>query len=447
MRLRVLALSLVVLLTSSSASAQKNVTWKWAGDWDTHPQGWKCPRICLQRPVQVLRPGKAPPIEDTVVYGDLNGGGSRFQYIVLGRTYTWSKRTSHVAFAGAATPNQLKADRETAARVLTGAGTFLGLSPNYIEAAEVVMDDAARAVLEWEAEQARSGGSSGQRGGDGTLGLSPERQAELRKQNEKDLAAFNAQMSSEAKRLLASAEANIARKDYKAALLDARLAGVAGAKPAAAEMEQRVLKLIEAEEASRKAVGIVDDPMTNEQLVTAPDRKALFNGNPTGEPYPNPYDTRSPEKPVDQEPYDWKDCPKGNSDVAALKELTRVAREKNDGYRLLQLAIWRANFAPEFEPLDALLNDVYRIARHNRDPWLMLHLAETYRGVCRNRKEEDFPMRRLPAHLYREGYRMAVLRGDTAALDFLITLQQRSMVIPEVMVSRIYKDAQRLRGR
>ncbi len=445
MKIPALALPLVVLVASSSAFAQKGVTWKWAGDWEALTQGWKCPGLCLQRHVQVLRPGKTP-VDDTLVYADLNGGGARFQYVVLGRNYTWTKLTSQVAFAGVSNPTQIKAQRTTGLRVLSGAGTVLGLSPNYIEASSVVMDDAARDFLEWEAQTAKSSGASAKGGSGGSTGLSPERLAEIRKQNEKDLAAFHSQMSGEAKRLLASAEASIARKDYKAALLEAQLSAVAERTPAAAELEQRVRKLIEEEEAARKSVGIVDDPMTHEQLVTAPDRKALFGD---GEPYPNPYDTRTPDRPVQEDPYDWKDCPKGTTDVAVLKELTRAAREANDGYRLLQLAIWRANLAPDFEPLDALLNDVYRIARHNRDPWLMLHLAQTYRGVCRERKEADYPMRRLPAHLYREGYRMAVLRGDAAALDFLIQRQQRNtpMVIPEVAVSRIYKDAQRLRGR
>jgi hypothetical protein len=67
-------------------------------------------------------------------------------------------------------------------------------------------------------------------------------------------------------------------------------------------------------------------------------------------------------------------------------------------------------------------------------------------AACMGKKEADYPLRRLPAHFYREAYRLAVLRGDSAPLDFLLERQQNGMVIPEVWASRIYKDSQRLRG-
>lgn len=441
-RLSRVALALVVsmaILVPSTAFAQKGVTWNWVGDWGPVAQGWKCPSFCIQHSVDILRPGKSP-VRDDIILVDMNNGGAVFQFIVMGRQYSWHKATRFVAFAGTVDLSGGTRAEANAARIHTGLGEHLGLAKNQYDAAAMVMDDVAADFRRWEAEQtSKSGGSSGGSGTD------PDREARIAKMN--DRKEFDAFFLKEQAKALARAEADIARKDLKAALLGVRLALVVAKTPAAIEMEQRVLRLIDEETAARKAVGIVDDPLTGERIEPAPDRKTLFAGNPGYKPYPNPYDTPDPARSIREDPCVWKDHLRSVDDVAFLKKELKAARKAHDGYRILQIACRRSDRGPDFAPLGALLEEVARIARFNRDPWLMMGLAMRYRGMCMGRTEDRYPLRFLPAHFYREAYRLAVLRGDPAPLEFLWERQRNSDVIPELNARQILDKAKEMKKR
>ncbi len=159
--------------------------------------------------------------------------------------------------------------------------------------------------------------------------------------------------------------------------------------------------------------------------------KALFINNPDFAPYPNLYDCPEKGKSIDETPLAWGDRPSKKINDTEFTRTYNEALQKNDGYKLLQLAevvLKRKKFA-KTASAKAILLKTYEIARYNRDPYLLLY-------VCLFQKETNLLENITPTDIFRQAYYTAIERRDTGALYELYNNEQNHDFLPEVY----YKD-------
>jgi len=348
--------------------------------------------------------------------------GSNIQFITLDRQYLWISEYHDVSR-------------------LSAANTFIGRAYNQSEAIGVVMDDAVRSYLNEEAarraesEKRDASFSHNNKKGDNT-GKEIVTEKEL-KQFRRDSIQI----------LLNKCEKYITHRDYDSALSQVNLAIKIendlkfDRTPEVSAMEKRVKQLIKerdekiaADKKKQKEAALIREEKNKKK----PDKKILFAGNLGFKPYPNPYDNPDPDKPVYDKPSHWKDYPENIKDESALRKMYDDAVRSHDGYRLLQLADKRYTSGIRFADIKEILPQVHSIAKFNRDPWLMYHMADFYRTVYRPDPEYKY-LPQLPAVYLKEVYDISVLRNEPATLYELYLLEKTYNLIPELTDKDISK--------
>ncbi len=409
----ILILIIFQILGYGQASAQDKKPYKWQGDWGGI-SGF-CPHFCIQRKYIIERKD-LPPIEANLVLSHTTWNGSRIQFITLGRQYLWIKEYYDVV--------RIPGDH------------FIADAFNQNEAISILMDDAVYEYLNEEAERnaasqkqnsaSRKGENSGKQSR--VIGTEAE-QMKMIRDNERIL--------------LRKCEEYIASQNYDAALGQVNLA-IAIEKnlkvermPEVTEMEKRVKELIRkrdekiAADKKKQKEAIAKKEAKKKKLQNP---KILFAGNPGNKPYPNPYDNPNPDKPLYIRPTKWKDNPGDIKDATLLKGMVDKAIKDHDGYRLFQLAEHSYLSGIEFARTADLLQEVVAIARFNRDPWLMYHLADWY--------TIRYPYKYLPEMpgvYLKEAYNFSILRNDPASMYEIYRLEKSDNLMPDLTPEEILK--------
>lgn len=386
---------------------QEKRQYRWSGDWESIPGN--CPIYCIQRKFVIERKNM-PTVHGNLIRSDINHNGTQIQFITLGRSYLWVKELINVSLTGKN-------------------GYFVDDARQIPDAVSVVMDDAVKNYLQWEPANA------------------------VKKEDKKSSAtssAYNSLANSEAdwerhkketyRKLFASANDYIAKKDYDKALQNLKLASICESTPEVRAAEKRVIELIKERDkknADEKQTKASAGEIKKEKK-KAPDRKKLFAGNPGYKPYPNPYDNPDPDRPVKSKPHNWKEYPESIKDESTLKKMYDDAVRGHDGYMLLQLAEKRFYSGIKFAEVKDIMPQVYTIAKYNRDPWLMYHMGDFYQSALRRNPDNRFlPL--LPGAYLKEVYDLSVLRNDPEPLYKLYLLERDYDLIPDMTEKDIIK--------
>ncbi len=404
---------LFLLFCTISIHSQDKRKYKWSGEWEGIPGN--CPIYCIQRKFIIERKG-LPTIEGNLIRSDVNHNGTQIQFITLGRSYLWLKEQYYLTLTGKN-------------------GYFIDDAHDFPAAVRVVMDDAVNTYLQWEEKNAVKKENNKSSVSTSTLNSLANAEKDWEQQKKE---TYN--------RLLASADNNIAQKNYDKALKDIKMALIWGSTPEGYAAEKKIKQLIKerdentAKEKKEKAKSQAEAEKLLKEKRKAPDKKILFAGNPGYRPYPNPYDKPDNDKPVNKNPRKWNDFPENINDESALKKLYDDAIRGHDGYRLLQLANKRFFSGIKFVEVKDILPHVYTIAKFNRDPWLMYHLGNFYRdALSRNSEYRFLPL--LPGAYLKEAYNLSVLRKDPAPLDELYLLEKTYDLIPDMTEKDISKTS------
>ncbi len=409
----ILILIIFPILGNGQTSGQDKKIYKWQGDWGSI--SGSCPHFCIQRKYIIERNG-LPPIQANLVLSHTTWNGSRIQFITLDRHYLWIKEYYDVV--------RIPGDH------------FIADAFNQNEAISILMDDAVYAHLREEAERnaasqkqnsaSRKGENSGKQSR--VIGTEAE-QMKMIRDNERIL--------------LRKCEEYIASQNYDAALGQVNLA-IAIEKNLkvermldVTEMEKRVKELIRQRDekiAADKKKQKEDAAKKEAKKKKLQEKKILFAGNPGNKPYPNPYDNPHPDKPLYVRPTKWKDNPVNIKDAALLKGMVDMAIRNHDGYRLFQLAEHRYLTGIEFGRISDMLQEVVAIARFNRDPWLMYHLADWY--TIRHPYKY---LPEMPGVYLKEAYDFSILRNDPASMYEIYRLEKSTNLMPELTPEEILK--------
>lgn len=410
---------LTFLLIAMSLYPQESKLYKWTSEWESI--SGNCPYFCIQRKFIIERKG-LPLINANLVLSHTTWNGSNIQFITLDRQYLWISEYHDVSR-------------------ISSANSFIGRAYNQSEAIRVAMDDAVKSYLNEEAariaESEKRNASFSQNGK-----KSDNTRKELVTEEERNKFRKDTIWT-----ILNKCEEYIAHQNYDSALSQVNLAIKieddlkVNRTPEVSAMEKKVKRLIKerdekiaADKKKQKEAAILREEKKNKKL----DNKILFARNPGYKPYPNPYDNPDPDKPVNDKPIHWKDYPEQIKDESALKKMYYDAVRNHDGYRLLQLAERRYNSGIHFAEIKDILPQVHAIAKFNRDPWLMFHLADFYRTVYRPDPEYKY-LPYLPAVYLKEVYDISVLRNEPATLNELYLLEKTYDLIPELTDKDISK--------
>ncbi len=399
---------------SNPLHPQDKTLYKWMGDWESI-SGY-CPHFCIQRKFTIERKG-LPAINANLVLSHINYNGSNMQFLVLNRQYLWIKEYYDVT-------------------CISHGNYFIADAFNQSEAIRYVMDDAVRSYLREEgalrADLEKRDSSSSQSNKENSSRKELVTEGE-RKQFIKDSIRI----------LLDKGEAYIAQHNYEAALSQVKLAieieknlNIA-VTPDVLEMEKRVTGLMKERDdkiAADKKKQNEADAQREERKNKKLDKKVLFAGNPGNKPYPNPYDNPDPDRVVHTSPFEWKDYPGNIKDEPALKKMYDDAVRNHDGYRLLQLAKIRYLTGIHFAEMKDILPKVHDIARFNRDPWLMYHMADFYSNLHAFKYLPEFPGVYL-----KEAYDISILRNNAASLYKIYHLEKNMNLIPDMTGEDILK--------
>lgn len=170
-------------------------------------------------------------------------------------------------------------------------------------------------------------------------------------------------------------------------------------------------------------------------------KQALFINNKNYAPYPNPYDTPNPDKPLNRSPFIWKDFPTDITTETQLKTAYNEALKTNDGYKLLQLAkVASDKSLSKTVTAETLLTKAYAIAQYNKDPYLMIYITLF-------EKEKNLLKNAEPVDIFRNAYNTAVERIDTKALRYLYSYEQDNDFLQDITPKKILQKMQELDGK
>jgi hypothetical protein len=411
---------LTLFLISISLYSQESKLYKWTGQWESI--SGNCPYFCIQRKFIIERKG-LPPITANLVLSHTTWNGSNIQFITLDRQYLWISEYHDVSR-------------------ISSANSFIGRAYNQSEAIRVAMDDAVRSYLNEEAARIAEAEKKGASFSDNTNKKAIT--AGEQKAIDQKIAQYK---KDQLRKILGLAEECISRKNYDAALFQVNRAFGVEKTTEVYEMEKKVKQLIkDRDEKAALEKSIADKKKQKEDALLReekkknkkPDKKILFAGNPGYKPYPNPYDNPDPDKPVYDRPSHWKDYPESIKYESALKKMYDDAVRSHDGYRLLQLADKRYTSGIRFAEMKEILPQVHAIAKFNRDPWLMFHMADFYRTVYRPDPEHKY-LPQVPAVYLKEVYDISILRNEPAPLYELYLVEKTYDLIPELTDKDISK--------
>src|SRR5574344_823067 len=152
--------------------------------------------------------------------------------------------------------------------------------------------------------------------------------------------------------------------------------------------------------------------------------------------YPNPYDTPDPNRPVDQDPFTWKEFPNIKS-AKELQDAYKDALNNNDGYKLLQLAKIECDNSFTYGSLSSskIAIDAYNIAVNNKDPFLTFYITQF------NLENDYSSSISLTKEMFNKTLELGLERKDVNALNKLADLKDRVDLKVDITSKEIRKQA------